>query len=1095
MTTSAHAVEKTVWQIGQFDHNYAEFAIAGNNRAYRTAFPNGVVFRVGKDDPAKVWPYIQPGPSDVWAGLGPLRHVILFELPDQPKGLWTLTIAFVNTHPLGPPTYEVDINGVKSSTALPKGSADEALTDPSKDQEYTLTIPFPASVLHTGENRISLNSVDGSWAIYDALRLTNDSDAALPPVEIKDLNIVPTTRIIQENGKLKRIVKVTAHLSRGMTPGFVTIKTGAASDRYAIASDSNSFAQTEALIDDLSTPIQMEAMLSCESATKSLSSTIQPGKHWKLYIYPAIHVDIGYTDYQERVATVHTGNVTRALNLFDKYPDFKWNTESAWVEDNYLSTMPDNLKTEFIRRAKEGRMGCPAIYANMLTGICSHEGFIRNLYYAHGASKQYGIPFDMAVSCDVPTFVWTLPSVLAGSGIHYFAAGLNYGRDDITNRPMNMPFYWQGPDGGRVLTWFSPIYAWALRLGLLQSVESAQPNIDDFMRDFDRSDYACDAVFAYGAQWENGPLDASLASVTEAWNKKYVSPKIILCRGPEFFQYVQKNWKGNIPIISGDVGVCWEDGVASSAVETALARNSTEKLITAEKLNSLNAILGRTAVPKSEFDAAWKNAILWEEHTWGGRDSKSQPYSEQTAHQWKFKAALATNLSQQVDSLIGKGMATLSTAVNISEPSVMVYNPLNWPVSGPVEAKTSGGGSIIFRADNIPPMGYRVYSRKNLPSATASGAIYDSKNLTLSNKFYVIQIDRATGALRSIHDNELNRELLDTNAPYGANQYLYFSGKDWNFYNPKTNDNSRKDITQKGGPYPVTVSVEDRPAGKALIIKTSAYNTPEIISEILLRDDEKRLDITNAIDKKETLNNEAGYFAFPFKIDAPRFHVELPDGVLRPDTDSMPGGCMEWYCLQDFCAAENDDCAITWTPIDSPLVTLSSPNYSFTDHHRLIFDKGYMFAYVFSNTWGTNYKASQGGKMVFRFSMTSSRKYDQAASARFGQSARHPLLAVATGSGNSHIGSARRDFSAFSVLPASVEIQAVKQAENGQGIIVRLRELSGRPAKATVAIARGKFHEADLCNLMEDPQSKLKITRDKLTAPIAANALATVLLK
>lgn len=1077
----AHASESVVWQIGQFDNNYAEFAIAGDNAAYRRAFPKGVGLRVGQDDPAKTWPFIQPGPDDAgWAGRGAHSHDIVFQLPNQPKGLFTLTIDFISAHAVGAPTFEVSVNGRRGSFVVPAGPGDGPLTDPSQGREYISSLPISASLLRQGENTIGLRITQGSWAIYDALRLANDPDASLLPMAVESVSITPTSRVVLKDGKQKRIVQISAKLSRGMTAATVAIKTDSGTEHVALASDIAGTAQAEALIDEISKPTRMEATVTSEGASKTVVWDMQPQRQWNLYVLPASHVDIGYTDWQERVAQVHSDNVTHALDLCARYPDFKWNTEAAWVEDNYLSMMPEKRRAEFIRRAKEGRIGCSAIYASMLTGICSHEALIRDLYYAHGAARQYGIPFDMAVSCDVPTFVWTLPSVLAGSGIHYFAGALNYSRDDISKRPMNMPFYWQGPDGARVLTWLAPHYGWALKLGLTDSLEEAEPKIDDFLRKFDRSDYACDAVFAYGAVEDNRGFPDTLASTVADWNKRYVSPKVILCRGPEFFQYVEKNWKGEIPVISGDLGVCWEDGAASSAVETAVARCATETLLTAEKLNALTTALGNPVGGKAELDAAWKNMVLWDEHTWGA--SRASDVSQRD-HQWNIKSGFAIDLSRQANSALAKGADALWKLIRVSEPSVVVYNPLSWAASGLVEWNAANGRAITFRAENVPPLGYRVYAAKSVPSTIIDGTSFDANTLTLSNRFYTLRVDRATGAIASLRDNELGRELVDASAPHGVNQYVYFA---------KAGRNDAYEVKRGDDAPPVQISVENRPSGKALIIKTLAYNTPEIISEIVLHDDEKRIDFINTIDKKETTDKESGFFAFPFRLDKPRFHVELPDGVLRPDTQTMPGACMEWYCTQDFVAAEADDCAITWTALDSPLVTLSSANCHYGGHTRRELDKGYIYAYIFTNIWGTNYKPSQGGKMTFRFSLTSARKYDPVSSARFGQSVRNPMIAVLVSPAKGSRQPASRTFSLCSVSPDNVEVQSVKQAESGNGLIIRLRELSGTKTSATLALAPGKFKGAALCNLMEDPEAKLKIIKNKISVPIAANGLATV---
>ena len=50
----------------------------------------------------------------------------------------------------------------------------------------------------------------------------------------------------------------------------------------------------------------------------------------------------------------------------------------------------------------------------------------------------------------------SLPSVLADSGVKYFMTGVNEGLlGGTTLAPGKVPFYWEGKDGGKVLTWIS----------------------------------------------------------------------------------------------------------------------------------------------------------------------------------------------------------------------------------------------------------------------------------------------------------------------------------------------------------------------------------------------------------------------------------------------------------------------------------------------------------------------------------------------------------------------------------------------------------------------------------------------------------------
>ena len=54
-----------LWQIGSPDNDTREFALAPN---HYDQFREDGFFVVGSSDPARDWPYVQPGPADGWAG-------------------------------------------------------------------------------------------------------------------------------------------------------------------------------------------------------------------------------------------------------------------------------------------------------------------------------------------------------------------------------------------------------------------------------------------------------------------------------------------------------------------------------------------------------------------------------------------------------------------------------------------------------------------------------------------------------------------------------------------------------------------------------------------------------------------------------------------------------------------------------------------------------------------------------------------------------------------------------------------------------------------------------------------------------------------
>lgn len=1112
--------EQLLWQIGEFDNDYAELAIAGNSKAYKETFPEPVVFHVGEDDPSVSWPYVHPGPTDwSWAGEGTDAHyfthhekmdvetrftegphpcTIVFNLDKKPKGTYTLKIGFVGTQPAvsAAPKFEVRINDGVYTKQLPNGKSDNVLNSPVPGGEYMLEIQFPAELLQKGENTIRLNSLTGSWAVYDALSLSYDAGKAWPAPQIKGFMMEPTP-LVTSGEQNKRIVEASANITQPLTPGYITYKSGKKEVRVPFVSDGDGLVNVELPVDDYTETTELKAVLHSGKKSMEAKVKVEPSRPWRLYIYSSIHVDNGYTAHQEFIEDTMNDNILSALELMEEYPDFQYASEVSMYEKALLEEMTEEQKEAYIKMRQEGRLSISARFASMLDPISSHESFIRDLYPTHLVAKEYGLPNLVAASADVNTNIKTLPSILAGSGVKYFVAGLNRRDDGYVKNMADRPFYWEGPDGESVLTWLSSGhgeyigYGAGLYFALHESVEDAKPRILEYLSVFDRKDYMSDAVLAYGVDVDNRNFSPNLLPVIEEWNEKYASPKIYLTAGPSFFEDIEEDWEGTIPTYSGDAGAGWENGAGSSAAETSLVRNASEMLTGAEKLNAFNALNGLPVISTDKFMEAWRNASYYNEHSWGAEESVSNPTSQFTKELWETKQAYALNMSQQAKDLLAASVQNMAGGLKVKEPSLVVFNPTSEPVSQWVEAETSSGKTVTFYAEDVPAMGYKIIPESAIPRMTSSQATYDANTLTLSNQYYAIQVDSTTGGVISIYDKALDVELVKQDDAYQANQYLYYTYNDSMAWPPQ-------EVTHKNGADPVTVTVEDRPEGKALIIKTKAYNTPEVVTEILLHDDAKRIDFNNTLNKTEVYDKEYGFFTFPFNLTDHTFHVDIPDGILDPAKDGLTGVRFDWVGTQDFAVVEGKaggkDVAITWTAVDSPLMTFSGPSFDLWAQNYSL-DNSTIFGYVFNNHWHVNHKASQGGEMVFRFSLTSSEKYDPAESAQFGQSVRQPLVAAAVAPANTGADDlSPASYSFADISTTDVKFQAVKQAESGQGIIVRLRNMTESAQNVTITLNSGTFKEAWLCNLMEDPQSQLELEGNTVTVPIKANGITTILL-
>jgi alpha-mannosidase len=254
----------------------------------------------------------------------------------------------------------------------------------------------------------------------------------------------------------------------------------------------------------------------------------------------------------------------------------------------------------------------------------------------------------------------------------------------------------------------------------------------------------------------------------------------------------------------------------------------------------------------------------------------------------------------------------------------------------------------------------------------------------------------------------------------------------------------------------------------------------------------KRIDVRCELDKEETLAKEAIYIAFPFAFDPAGggLWLEYPDAISEPLKDQHSSACRDWYAVQRWLAASDGKATVVLTPLDSPLVTLGGMTAS-TWPRQLSLKRAHVFAYVMNNYWYTNYKASQGGKQVFRFSLTSSRgrfaKRDAVVrgweifSPPVAHSGGGPLKPVLPASATSLVG----------VEPTGLPLMAFKQAEDGNGYVFRVCDFSGVGGDLKLTLPK-PARETLTCDLVEAHAAKQSSHGKTITAPVKPFAPVTV---
>lgn len=821
----------------------------------------------------------------------------------------------------------------------------------------------------------------------------------------------------------------------------------------------------------------------------------------KIFIVHHTHTDIGYTDIQTEIFNDHVDFLDKVLDCCketDNYPEdakFRWTCEVSWTVKNYFEKRPARI-SEFIKRVKEGRIEITGLYLN-LTELYTAEELIRSLYFAKGIEKRYGIKIVSAMNSDVPGLSWIIPQILAKSGIKY----LSMSTDPIRSfRPeVPYPFYWLSPDGSKVLTWNTESkgpnswYGIGYGLGFGDSYKTVSEKLPDYLRHLEDEEYPYEACCIRTGMDNWGPR-LELSRIAKEWNERHKFPKIIVSTNKEFFEYMEKKYKDKIPSYKLAWPDWWADGNASAAYEAGLSRDTHRELITIEKLGSILSLLGEN-YSAEKIKKVWDDISFFDEHTWGASGSIEKPYSLQTKAQWTIKSSFVYQAAIESERLINKNLNSFAAKIkNPGELKLVIFNPLSYRRDGIVSFKQN---EISFLAKDIPPLGYKTYK---IPSVDKKADKYFVFNRnSIENEFYKVILDPTTGGIKSLYDKGIKKELVEQKNPYKFNQYIYeeiVSGGRRAIYDETISCPGPK---KRGAKFrrtsPESCRIKkgkDGPVTGSIIVETKAKGCPKIIQKIILYRGLKRIDIVNTLFKRETLNPEAIYYAFPFNFKNPEIKFEIAGAVMNPEIDQLPGTAKDYYSIQDWVSISDKNYGIIWVTKEAPLVQFGEINTGkwITDKSRI--KNGVIFSWIMNNYWYTNFKASQGGEIIFRYSITSYKgKIDNSKISLFAQECNNSLIALPIKQNPKGI-LPKKGCSFLSLDKKNVCLLALKKSEDGKGIIIRLQKISGKDTLLTLTFPYFSSFKVYLSTITEEEIKPLPINKNKLEVFIGKFEIVTI---
>ncbi len=210
---------------------------------------------------------------------------------------------------------------------------------------------------------------------------------------------------------------------------------------------------------------------------------------------------------------------------------------------------PEAKFRELVDLIRAGRVELSGIQVNG-SDLFAHEEIIRAVENPCALGRRYGFPVRAAMNDDVTGFDWALPQIFNQNGIRYYATGINETRSRAPLRRPN-PFWWESPDGSRILHWNGEHYLFAnYELLLHEPLARSAPKLGEYLAKLEtRGDYPYDIIAFNISAWvtDNCPPGRALSDRVKEWNEKFASPHLRLATLHEFFEKLEKDYGPRTP--------------------------------------------------------------------------------------------------------------------------------------------------------------------------------------------------------------------------------------------------------------------------------------------------------------------------------------------------------------------------------------------------------------------------------------------------------------------------------------------------------------------------------------------------------------------
>jgi alpha-mannosidase len=789
------------------------------------------------------------------------------------------------------------------------------------------------------------------------------------------------------------------------------------------------------------------------------------------------HIDVAWLWTLKRVREKAAHTFATMLRLMEQYPEFHF-TQSQPQLYQYVKEDYPHLYEQIKQRVADGRWELiGGMWVEADCNISGGESLARQFLLGRRYFMQEFGREDSPVLWlpDVFGYAWALPQLIKQAGLDYFMT-IKIGWSQYNRLPYDS-FWWQGLDGTQVLTHFitTPDYgAYASTYNAMMTGKQALGTWENFQQ----KEHHNEMLTAYGFGDGGGGSTLEMIERARALGGIPGTPQVRQGSVAEFFANLEEKGR-DLPTWNGELYLEYHRGTLTSQSRNKRHNRKSEALMHQAELAAATATLLGAPYPAADFAEAWTTICRNQFHDIIPGSSIHEVYEDSEQEYRRVRQLGEAARDAALDAIAA------ATRLPAGKPGLLVYNALGWErwqmVTAPADAIPAGkaladaesdalvplqreGDYVIFQA-RVPATGYRTYKVVDAPSA--SEPAQPSLQFVLENTHLCAEFNDR-GELVRLFDKDAGRAVM----PAGAvgNQLQAFQDKPMNWPAWDVDVFFDDKMWTVEGPAQIEW-VEVGPLRQTLAVRHQLLSS-EVEQRISLDADSRCINFRTEVEWRE--KDIMLKVAFPVDVLSPRATFDIQFGNVERPTHR--NSSWDW--------ARFETAVHKWADIsegDYGVSLLNDCKYG-NDVRENVLRLSLLRAPNFPDP------TADEGHHTFTYSLYPHSGDWRNGTVRAGYELNDPLIVRAfTGRG----GSRPLAESLFEIDAPNVILETVKQAEDGDGLILRLYECFRQRGPVTIRSSR-PIVAAWETDLIERNQSQLAVRDNAVTMPMTPYQIRTL---